>query len=382
MLAFVGRRDLRSDAGLAPGHHRKREADHVDSFLEEPVGHGRGDLRVAEHDRNDGMAARHELEPEPGHSLAEIRRVLAQLLAEIGGSLQHLEDLDGRGRNRGRQRVREQVGPRPLAEPADDLAPCGDVPAAGAAERLAERPGEDVDPAHDSARLVRPAPFLAGESHRVRIVDHDERVVLLGEVADGLQVGEDPVHREDAVSRDEADARVLRLHQPGLQVGHVVVRIAQALRLGEPDAVDDARVVQGVADHRVALLEKRLEEPAVGVEARRVEDGVLGAEEARDADLQLLVDVLGPADETHGGHAVSMPVEPLPCRLDDPRMIGEAEVVVRAEVQHLAPALYADDRALRALDDALALEQPLLVQGFSLLVEMSEIGAGIHGGLP
>ena len=77
-----------------------------------------------------------------------------------------------------------------------------------------------------------------------------------------------------------------------------------------------------------------------------------------------------------------MPVEPLLCRLDDPRMIGEAEVVVRAEVQHLAPALYADDRALRALDDALALEQPLLVQGFSLLVEMSEIGAGIHGGLP
>ena len=65
--------------------------------------------------------------------------------------------------------------------------------------------------------------------------------------------------------------------------------VAVALGLAEPDAVDDAGVVQFVADDRVLRAEDGLEEPAVGVEARAIEDRVLGAEESRDRRFEFLV---------------------------------------------------------------------------------------------
>ena len=46
--------------------------------------------------------------------------------------------------------VREEVRARALAEQLDDLAAARDVAAAGAAERLAERAGEDVDAARST----------------------------------------------------------------------------------------------------------------------------------------------------------------------------------------------------------------------------------------
>ena len=71
-----------------------------------------------------------------------------------------------------------------------------------------------------------------------------------------------------------------RLLELLFQVGHVVVLVAEPLGLAEPDAVDDAGVVQFVRDDGVLGAEKRLEQAAVGVEARRVEDRVVHAEEA------------------------------------------------------------------------------------------------------
>ena len=81
-----------------------------------------------------------------------------------------------------------------------------------------------------------------------------------------------------AISRSAA---LLRLLQARFELVHVVVRVAEALRFAQADAVDDAGVVQRVADDRVLFVEQRLEQAAVRVEARRVEDRVLGAEEAR-----------------------------------------------------------------------------------------------------
>ena len=79
-----------------------------------------------------------------------------------------------RRRDDRRDGVREQVGPRALAQPADDGRAAGHVAAARAAERLAERAGQDVDAAHDAAVLVRAAPAGAHEPGRVRVVDHDQ----------------------------------------------------------------------------------------------------------------------------------------------------------------------------------------------------------------
>ena len=61
----------------------------------------------------------------------------------------------------------------------------------------------------------------------------------------------------------------------------------------------------------------------------------------RNADeprLELLVHLLGAADEADGGHAVAPAVQRLVGGGDDLGVVGEAEVVVGAEVEHLAGA--------------------------------------------
>ena len=55
--------------------------------------------------------------------------------------------------------------------------------------------------------------------------------------------------------------------------------------------------VKRVADQGVFRPQEGLEQPGVGVEAGRVQDSILGAHELGQAPLQLLVYVLGAADE-------------------------------------------------------------------------------------
>ena len=53
--------------------------------------------------------------------------------------------------------------------------------------------------------------------------------------------------------------------------------IAQTGGFAEPNAVDQARVVQGIADDGIPLVEQGFEQSAVGVEAGAIEDGVRSA---------------------------------------------------------------------------------------------------------
>ncbi len=94
--------------------------------------------------------------------------------------------------------------------------------------------------------------------------------------------------------------------------------------------------------------------------------------------FELLVDVLGAADEADGGEAVAVVALGLFGRLDDGRVIGEAEVVVRGEHDHLAVAFDVDDGVLRPLELQLALERPGLLHLIELGLEGGEEG---HGGV-
>ena len=207
------------------------------------------------------------------------RRIGVEPRAQRVAVVDQVEDLQRGGGNDRRQRVGEQIGPRALAQPLDDLGLRRGVAARGAAERLAERAGDDVDAALDAAMLGRAAAMSADEADRVAVVDHHHGVVLLGEVADAAEIGDDAVHREHAVGGDQPEARAGGLLQLGLEVGHVVVGVAEALGLAEPHAVDDRGVVERVGDDRVLLAEQRLEQAAIGVEAGGIEDRVLHAEE-------------------------------------------------------------------------------------------------------
>ncbi len=104
-------------------------------------------------------------------------------------------------------------------------------------------------------------------------------------------------------------------------------------------------------------VQQRLEQAAVGVEAGSVEDGVFGAEEVGDGLFQLLVQVLCAADEAHAGHAEAVGVQRVLGGGDHVRVVGQAQVVVGAEVQHRAAIGKGDLGGLRRGDDALGLEQ-------------------------
>ena len=67
--------------------------------------------------------------------------------------------------------------------------------------------------------------------------------------------------------------------------------IAESFGFAQPDAVDHAGVVERIADHGVSIIEQDLEEASVRIEARTVEDGVLGAQKCTDRAFELLCGV-------------------------------------------------------------------------------------------
>jgi len=81
-------------------------------------------------------------------------------------------------------------------------------------------------------------------------------------------------------------------------------------------------VVQRIGYHHVLLVEDGLEQAAVRVEARRVEDRVVGAEERRQPRFQLFVHCLRAADEAHRGHSISVFIEGLVGGGDDVWVVG------------------------------------------------------------
>ena len=193
----------------------------------------------------------------------------------------------------------------------------------------------------------------ADHAGRVAFIDEHEGVVFFGEVADLVHGSHVAVHREDAVGADDAEALCLGLFETAFEVGHVAVGITVALGFAEAHAVDDGGVVEGVADDGVVGCEERFEDAAVGVEAGGVENGVFGLEEVGDGGFELLVDVLRAADEADGRHAVAAAVHHVLGGLDEARVVGEAEVVVGAEVEHLF-ASHLDGGLLGPFDEAFA----------------------------
>ena len=148
------------------------------------------------------------------------------------GADRDLERLQRARGDRGRERVGEEIGPRPLAQEIDDRLRGGDEAAHAAAQRLAERAGDDVDPVARAGQRRRAASLLAEMAGRVAIVDQHQRAIAVGERADLLQLGDIAVHREHAVGGDELEPRAggVGLLQAVLEFVHVRIGEAIALR--------------------------------------------------------------------------------------------------------------------------------------------------------
>ena len=140
-------------------------------------------------------------------------------------------------------------------------------------------------------------------------------------------------------------------------------------------------MVEAVGDDRVLLVEERLEHAAIGVETGGEDDRVVLADVFCDRLFELAMERLRAADEAHRGHAEAEFVHRALGRRDDLRVIGEAEVIVGAEIDRLALALRpgdADPSALRSGQQALALGEARRLDVVERRAEVGEKGVG-HG---
>ena len=118
--------------------------------------------------------------------------------------------------------------------------------------------------------------------------------------------------------------------------------------------------------------------PRVGVETTREEYRVLHSQERAQALLQLLVGNLRAADEADRRHAETVARQRVPGGLDEPGVVGEAQVVVCAQVDAGGARLEGDLALLRRRDDLLFLEQAVGLERFDAAGEIGEELSG-HG---
>ena len=72
-------------------------------------------------------------------------RPKADASAQIFAGFHQIDGGERRRRDAGRQTVGKQIGPRALAQQIDQHPPTGDIAAAGSAQGLAERAGQQID---------------------------------------------------------------------------------------------------------------------------------------------------------------------------------------------------------------------------------------------
>src|SRR5262249_36261307 len=139
--------------------------------------------------------------------------------------------------------------------------------AAGTAERLAERTGNNIELAvHPAVFGHSPAGF-ADKAGGVALVAHHQRVVFFCQRNNFIHLRNGAVHRTSAVGNHNAAAVLLSFFQLGFKVVHIVVLVAETFRFAQTHSVNNRGVVQFVADDGIFFIKQRLKHTTVGIEA-------------------------------------------------------------------------------------------------------------------
>ena len=235
-------------------------------------------------------------------------------------------------------------GREAIAQVLDHLGRTGDEAAAGG-EALREGAHPQVDLVLEPEELAGAGAAGAEHADGVRLVDHQPGAVAPAELDDRRQVAEVALHREDAVDDHQHAAAVAgRALEHLLELRHLVVAEGAQLGARELAAVEDRGVVGGVADHRVAGAEDRADAADVGLVAGGEDDRLLGLHPLGELALELEVKRGGAVEQPRAGEPGAVGLERVAGGLLDPRVAGQAEVVVGAEHDRLAP-LHLDHRA-------------------------------------
>ena len=173
----------------------------------------------------------------------------------------------------------------------------------------------------EPVRFVDDQQRAAGPAHRVQLAERGERAV-------------DGVH---AVGDDER-ALLCAGGEQRVDGGRVVARGHGDAGPGEPAGVDERGVVGRIRDDERARPGERGDDAEVGEVAGGEHEGRRGAEERGELVLQLGVQRRRPGDEAGPGRARAPGAGRRDRALEDPRVGGQAEVVVAREVEQAVSA--------------------------------------------
>ena len=195
--------------------------------------------------------------------------------------------------------------------------------------------------------IDRSATVAAQHAGGVRVVDHHDGAVFVGEVTQFVYGADVAVHREDAVGDDELAARlVCDFLELLFGVGRVFVAEDFDLGAGEARAVDDARVVELVGDDEVFFAEDRGDGAGVGGESALEDDAGFDIFEARDLFFEFHVDLHGAGDGSYRSRADAVGFGRFDRGFAQRGVVAEAEVVVGGEVDDLLAVVGADGALL------------------------------------
>jgi len=206
----------------------------------------------------------------------------------------------------------------------------------------------------------------------VTVVDHGQGVKLDRELADAGKVGDCAIHGENTVGDHEADVGAGGILQLSSQVLHIAVCVAVAARFAQANPIDNACVVEYVADNGVVWSEQGLEQPAIGIETRWVQYRVFSAKKGANACFKFLVYRLCSTDEPYRRHPIAVFIQRLVRREDNLRMIGEAQVIICAQVEYMLGRpidAYIDGGLLGPRNESFRLKKALGPERLSLLGE-------------
>jgi hypothetical protein len=298
-----------------------------------------------------GCQARAQLRAQQLELVAAPFALLA--LDEVQTGQQRVRQQRGRG-------GREDEGPRGLQQPLDD----GGLrrhEGPGHAGRLAQRAHPHQALAVEPEVAQGPMTLRAQHAEAMRVVDHQQRSVPFGQAQQLGQRRQVAVHAEDGVADDDLVRRLARL-----ELGAQFVDAAEDLLVGagQACAVDQAGVVERLAEQRRAGQAERRHHGQIGhvagaeaqnARARNVRCGPGGQPFLQQA-LRLAV----AADERRAARTRAPAARALLQGRDDLRVVGQPQVVVRAE-QQARLAVHALARRGGAAGHAQAARQTLRV---------------------
>mgnify|MGYP006903151895 FL=1 len=181
--------NLSTDSCFALWNNRVGECYDVNAFCSHALCKLSSFYLVIHHNRYAWVGARDDVEAFFYQQIAVVSGGFFQMVTQLGAFLEHIEHLDACACDGWSQGVGEEVWTASLSEQVDDFFTTGGVAAGCAAECFAQGAGDDVNTTLYTAVLCGTTTMFAYETNCMAVVDHNQSIVFVCQVANTLPLG-------------------------------------------------------------------------------------------------------------------------------------------------------------------------------------------------